>query len=192
MPQLLAKRNAMMLVLACLLLTFATYSGIKCFKVADQRLLGEVNGIGTANAHLIKLLLNQNTNDPVNSITSDAIPSAAIELVNRLRFRQLGHAFLINETSTIIAHPIAELVDKKLSEEFKGDFTLNDQLQPVTSSIGKRLLAFFPLNAPGAPNWYLVADINGTEAYDSRRYAAYAGLSLFVAGLLLGLGLRRS
>lgn len=116
------------------------------------------------------------------------------DMVNRIRFKQLGHAFLIDEHAIILAHPFKELVGKPLASEFKGEVTMTDTLQPVQSSIGKRLLAFFPLTLEGSPKWYLVADINLGEAHDSLKYFSVTAISLLLAGALFsaaGLVLRR-
>lgn len=107
------------------------------------------------------------------------------DMVNRIRFKQLGHAFLIDEHAIILAHPFKELVGKPLASEFNGEVTMTDTLQPVQSSIGKRLLAFFPLTSAGSPKWYLVADINRGEAHDSLTYFTMTAVTLLLAGVLL-------
>lgn len=176
------------LIVAGAFVLLSGYTALKSHRLSEQRLIGEIQGISAAKAELLTALFKEQG----ESSTQLPLSPVISEVVNKIRFRQLGHAFLIDEKATIISHPLSEFMGKSLSEVFNGPFEMTSDLQTVTASGSKRLLAFFPLNAPDAPNWYLVADINGTEAYDSRRYAAYAGLSLFVAGLLLGLGLRRS
>ncbi len=113
------------------------------------------------------------------------------EVVERLRFKQLGHAFLIDEQSTIIAHPIGNLVGKSLATEFQGLAGMSSSLQPVQSSIGPRLLAFFPLQSRDSPRWTLVADINRGEAHDLTVYLALTALALPLAVVLAGFGWRR-
>lgn len=89
------------------------------------------------------------------------------DTLNKIDFKGLGHAFLIDQQGKILAHPESGLANKNLSELYGQPVKINTDLQPVTTEKGPRILSFHALPGIDSINWYVAIDVDTDKAYAS-------------------------
>lgn len=175
-------KRLFLFLFAGIFLFFAAYFSYKTWQTAELRFQSELTGISDLAVGLIN-----------SSGTSDSLVASTID---QLRFRRLGHTFVVAQDGTMILHPIKELVGQSFKAEFGAELPASPGQMQADSSRGERILVLSELSGSENPGAYFVADLNAIERYDTIRYfvlacAAFLGLGL-LSGLVLASIFRRS
>lgn len=164
--------------LIILLLLLGLWSGLQMRKTADNRINSEVIGQLQSTAYLLARL--------------GVDDEGAQNQVRSIRFRQLGHAFLIDGQGTIVSHPERSLEGKPLSAEYQTTLELTEGKQSTESAHGKRVLVFWPIEDSTLPGGFLIADLNALERRQIELFSILFAFSVSLATFLLPKVFRRS
>ncbi len=87
------------------------------------------------------------------------------DTINKVDFKGLGNAFLIDSQGKMLAHPEEALANKTLDEIYGRGITIAPQLQNIDTPNGARILSFHPITGIESIQWYIGIDIDAQQAY---------------------------
>ena len=111
---------------------------------------------------------------PVNNsgfkgvIGSDISLKAISDTVNAIDFQGIGYAYLIDSTGKVLASPIEDSINQRISDLYSDDIKIDGTLQSIRDKNNeKRIIAYFPVEGIESVRWFVAIDINQEKAYSA-------------------------
>lgn len=104
-----------------------------------------------------------------------------VNIVNRVDYLGLGHAFLLTQEGTILTHPEKKWANKNVQELLGQSAPLTNTLNEYSIGGEEKLVAFIKISGIESVNWYLGVVLDKTQAYASLSELKW---SSFISGLI--------
>ena len=90
-----------------------------------------------------------------------------VNIVNRVDYLGLGHAFLLTDRGTILSHPDKQWANKNVSELLGSNAGLTSDLVDYKIDEQDKLVSFYKIDGIESVNWYIGVVLDKQKAYAS-------------------------
>lgn len=104
-----------------------------------------------------------------------------VNIVNRVDYLGLGHAFLLTQEGTILTHPDKKWANKNVQELLGQAAPLTNTLNEYAIDGEEKLVAFIKISGIESVSWYLGVVLDKTQAYASLTELKW---NSFISGLI--------
>lgn len=104
-----------------------------------------------------------------------------VNIVNRVDYLNLGHAFLLTQEGTILSHPDKQWASKNVRELLGKSAPLTTSLNEYTINDEAKLVSFMKIDGIESVDWYLGVVLDKNQAYASLSELKW---NAFISGLI--------
>ncbi|WP_341991549.1 methyl-accepting chemotaxis protein [Azorhizobium sp. AG788] len=119
-------------------------------------------------------------------VGGDFTLASLVQMISGITFGGLGQAFLVNADGTILVHPNAALVNKKLSDIFGATApAVTSAVADATAGDRAMMVTFVPLAGLPSVKWYLGLAIDTDKAFAPlQAFRVTAGIAILLIALV--------